>query len=66
MAVRRPTLEQLRSVAEDLGLDPVGLEDGGDQVGLQALAPKYHFPAFDSHQSHPRDGSTVAGWSAPA
>src|SRR5438270_23364 len=45
-------------IAENLGGDPVRLQDGGDQVGLEPLAAEDHLPALDTHQSHPRDGSS--------
>src|SRR6266851_8207172 len=53
---------RVRGVAEHLGRNPVRVQNGRDQVGLQALAAEDHLPALDTHQSHPREGSTVAAW----
>jgi hypothetical protein len=39
----------VRMVAEDLDPYAVGLQDGGDQVGVDALAPEDDGPAFDAH-----------------
>src|SRR5438477_3639168 len=52
-------------IAENLGGDPVRLQDGGDQVGLEPLAAEDHLPALDTHQSHPRDGSMVIDCCSP-
>src|SRR6266581_3375143 len=55
----------LGGVAENLGGDPVRLQDGGDQVGLEPLASEDDLPALDAHQSHPREGSTVIDCGPP-
>jgi hypothetical protein len=36
-------------VTEDLDPKPVGAQDGGNQVGVDALAPEDYGPALDAH-----------------
>src|SRR5467141_771230 len=45
-------------VAEDLDPEAVGLEDGGDEVGLEPLAAEDHLPALDAHYFYNGEGST--------
>src|SRR5260370_30401325 len=52
-------------VAEDLDPEPVGLEDGGHQVGLNALAPEDNRPALNAHDDQPSDGSATTGLVSP-
>src|SRR5437870_7064713 len=52
-------------VAEDLGAQPVGLQDRPQDVGSDSLALVDNHPAFDAHRSQPSDGSTSAGVGPP-
>ena len=57
----------VRMVAEDLDPYAVGLQDGGDQVGVDALAPEDDGPAFDAHSINcARSSDCLRGHPHPA